>query len=145
MMRLRITAAVFLSLLMIRASAADDQKRELQKYINEIVTEVKDAETPAEKREILNDLFNDLQRSFETAKESPFVPAEDHAGIEVLQNKITDRQNELNGVNGYEMVPDERLDSFASFTLQDIEQADSTVTIGIGTLIIIILLAILVF
>jgi hypothetical protein len=38
------------------------------------VTEVREAETPEEKREILNDLFADLQESFAAAKNSPMVP-----------------------------------------------------------------------
>ncbi|HVO72555.1 MAG TPA: hypothetical protein VMT35_00915, partial [Ignavibacteriaceae bacterium] len=62
-----------------------------------------------------------------------------------LKSKMAERQSELNGRNGFNRVPDNQLDQFASFTLQDIEQADTMVTIGLGTLIIIILLAILIF
>jgi hypothetical protein len=145
MLRAKILWMIFFSLLMLKASAAGDQKKELQKYISEIVNNVKEAKTPAEKRETLNDLFMSLQKAFDAAKNSPYVPESDYSGIDILKNKIADRHDELNGINGFNRVPDNRLDQFASFTLHDIEQADSTVTIGIGTLIIIILLAILVF
>jgi hypothetical protein len=79
------------------------------------------------------------------AKLSPYVPEEDHKAIDILEAKIAERQNELNGLNGYEKVPDSQLNQFASFTLQDIEQADAVLTISLTTLLLIIILAILIF
>ena len=145
MLNIRIILTVILSFFLIQTSKADDLKKELQKYINEIITEVKEAETPDEKREILNDLFEDLQSSFSAAKNSPYVPEEDHKGIDILETKMRDRQNELNGLDGFEKVPDNKLDEFATFTLQDIEQADTIITISLTTLLLIIILAILIF
>jgi hypothetical protein len=145
MLNIRIILTVILSFFLIQTSKADDLKKELQKYINEIITEVKEAETPDEKREILNDLFEDLQSSFSAAKNSPYVPEEDHKGIDILETKMRDRQNELNGLDGFEKVPDNKLNEFATFTLQDIEQADTIITISLTTLLLIIILAILIF
>ena len=145
MLNIRIIFTVILSFFLIQTSKADDLKKELQKYINEIITEVKEAETPDEKREILNDLFEDLQSSFSAAKNSPYVPEEDHKGIDILETKMRDRQNELNGLDGFEKVPDNKLNEFATFTLQDIEQADTIITISLTTLLLIIILAILIF
>ena len=145
MLNIRIILTVILSFFLFQTSKADDLKKELQKYINEIITEVKEAETPDEKREILNDLFEDLQSSFSAAKNSPYVPEEDHKGIDMLETKMRDRQNELNGLDGFEKVPDNKLNEFATFTLQDIEQADTIITISLTTLLLIIILAILIF
>ncbi|MDO8550086.1 MAG: hypothetical protein Q7S39_08065 [Ignavibacteria bacterium] len=145
MLKLKIIFTVLLSLFLFQTSKADDLKKELQKYMNEIITEVREAETPEEKREILNDLFENLQGSFEVAKNSPLVPEEDHKGIEILYCKINERQNELNGLNGFERVPDIKLNEFAYFSLQDIEQADTLLTISLTTLLLIIILAILIF
>lgn len=145
MLNIRIILTVILSFFLIQTSKADDLKKELQKYINEIITEVKEAETPDEKREILNDLFEDLQSSFSAAKNSPYVPEEDHKGIDILETKMRDRHNELNGLDGFEKVPDNKLNEFATFTLQDIEQADTIITISLTTLLLIIILAILIF
>jgi hypothetical protein len=145
MLNIRIILTVILSFFLIQTSKADDLKKELQKYINEIITEVKEAETPDEKREILNDLFEDLQSSFSAAKNSPYVPEEDHKGIDILETKMRDRHNELNGLDGFEKVPDNKLNEFATFTLQDIEQADTVITISLTTLLLIIILAILIF
>jgi hypothetical protein len=145
MLNIRIILTVILSFFLFQTSKADDLKKELQKYINEIITEVKEAETPDEKREILNDLFEDLQSSFSAAKNSPYVPEEDHKGIDILETKMRDRQNELNGLDGFEKVPDNKLNEFATFTLQDIEQADTIITISLTTLLLIIILAILIF
>src|SRR5690606_29778906 len=145
MLKAKIIFTILFSFILIQTSKADDLKKELQKYINEIITEVKDAESPEEKRELLNDLFEDLQSAFSTAKNSPYVPEEDHKGIDELQSKITDRYYELNGLNGFEKVQDYNLNQFASFTLQDIEQADTVLTISLTTLLLIIILAILIF
>ena len=145
MLNIRIILTVILSFFLFQTSKADDLKKELQKYINEIITEVKEAETPDEKREILNDLFEDLQSSFSAAKNSPYVPEEDHKGIDMLETKMRDRQNELNGLDGFEKVPDNKLNEFTTFTLQDIEQADTIITISLTTLLLIIILAILIF
>jgi len=145
MLNIRIILTVILSFFLFQTSKADDLKKELQKYINEIITEVKEAETPDEKREILNDLFEDLQSSFSAAKNSPYVPEEDHKGIDILETKMRDRHKELNGLDGFEKVPDNKLNEFATFTLQDIEQADTIITISLTTLLLIIILAILIF
>jgi hypothetical protein len=145
MSKLKIIFTILLSLFLFQTLKADDLKKELQKYMNDIITEVREAEAPEEKREILNDLFENLQESFVIAKNSPLVPEEDHKGIDILQTKITDRQNELNGLNGFEKVPDNQLNEFATFTLQDIEQANTIITISLTTLLLIIILAILIF
>jgi hypothetical protein len=63
----------------------------------------------------------------------------------MLETKMRDRQNELNGLDGFEKVPANKLDEFATFTLQDIEQADTIITISLTTLLLIIILAILIF
>jgi hypothetical protein len=145
MLKVKTILVIFLSLMFFQTSQADDLKKELQKYINEVLTEVREAETPGEKREILNDLFDGLLKSFDAAKNSPYVPEEDHKGIDVLEKKITERYNELNGLGGYKGVQDNQLNEFAFFTLQDIEQADTAVTISITTLLLLIILAILIF
>ena len=145
MLKVKIIFTVLLTFFLMQTSQADDLKKELQKYINKIVTEVKDAEIPEEKREILNDLFEDLSKAFATAKNSPYVPEEDYKGIDLLETKINDRHSELNGLNGFERVPDSQLNQFATFTLQDIEQADTLLTISLTTLLLIIILAILIF
>lgn len=144
MLKIKITISLFISFFLIQTSRADELKQELQEYINEIITEVRETKDPEEKREILNDLFENLKKSFEAAKNSPYVPEEDHRGIDILADKINERSNELNGLNGLEKVPDGQLNDFAYFTLQDIEQAD-TIVISLSTLLLIIILAILIF
>jgi regulator of sirC expression with transglutaminase-like and TPR domain len=144
MLKMKIIISLFISFFLVQTSRADELKQELQEYINEIITEVRETKDPEEKREILNDLFENLKKSFEVAKNSPYVPEEDHRGIDILADKINERSNELNGLNGLEKVPDGQLNDFAYFTLQDIEQAD-TIVISLSTLLLIIILAILIF
>jgi len=145
MLRFKPLIIVFISLFVLNEAKADDMRKELQKYINEIITEVKEADDPEEKREILNDLFGDLQKAFAAAKNLPYVPAEDHKGINELEEMISERYDELNGLNGFTKVPDNKLNEFATFTLQSIEQADTVLTISLTTLLLLIILAILIF
>ncbi|HVO76005.1 MAG TPA: hypothetical protein VMT35_18420, partial [Ignavibacteriaceae bacterium] len=77
MIKVKLILMVIFCLALVKTSMADDHKKELQKYINEIVNDVKQAETPAEKREILNDLFSRLQKAFYAAKNSTYIPASD--------------------------------------------------------------------
>lgn len=145
MLRFNIILTFVLSIFLSSSLKADDLRKEFQKYINEIITEVKAAESPEEKREKLNILFSGLINSFDKVKEYPLVPEEDYEGLDILKEKITERYNELNGLDGFEKVPDNRLNEFASFSLQDIEQAEPVLIISLTTLLLLIILAILIF
>jgi DNA phosphorothioation-dependent restriction protein DptG len=145
MLNFRLLAACLLSFLFIQLVKADDVKAEFQKMWNDVVMAVKEAETPIEKREILNNFFDDMMEALTTAENSQLLNDEDLKGIDYLQKKITEQKNELNGLNGFEKVGDGQLNDFADYTLQEIEQADTVLTISLTTLLLIIILAILIF
>jgi DNA phosphorothioation-dependent restriction protein DptG len=145
MLNFRLLAACLLSFLFIQLVKADDVKAEFQKMWNDVVMDVKEAETPIEKREILNNFFDDMMEALTTAENSQLLNDEDLKGIDYLQKKITEQKNELNGLNGFEKVGDGQLNDFADYTLQEIEQADTVLTISLTTLLLIIILAILIF
>ena len=68
----------------------------------------------------------------------------DRAGIDRLKVTLQERQNELVGTKGYDRVPDEQLNAFSDFVVQDMEQASRTITISLVTLLLIIIIVILV-
>ena len=115
----------------------------LQKYLNETSLKVKATTDPSQKREILNESFEKMSKALDKVQSSPLVSKEDRAGINLLKASLQEKLDELAGLNGYERVSDEQLDSFSDYVVQDMEQADRTVTISLVTLLLIIIIVIL--
>jgi len=115
----------------------------LQKYLNDTSLKVKATTDPSQKREILNESFEKMSKALDKVQRSPLVSKEDRAGINLLKASLQEKLDELAGLNGYERVSDEQLDSFSDYVVQDMEQADRTVTISLVTLLLIIIIVIL--
>jgi len=126
----------------INAQTGIDAEAKFKKHINSMVNSVEKAEAPERKREILNDSFDDLIGAIEKVETMKAIPNADKKGLTTLKNDIQNKKDELNGVNGFSSVPNNNLNNFANFVQQDMEQAD-TVTIGVTTLLLIILILIL--
>ena len=120
-----------------------DGKDELKQYFSKAADEVKATENADEKREILNESFNNMSKILDKVLSSELISENDRAGIKQYKAILQEKQNELKGSNGYDRVPDAQLNNFANYVVQDMEQADSTVTISIIALILIILLVVL--
>jgi len=115
----------------------------LQKYLNETSLKVKATTDPSQKREILNESFEKMSKALDKVQSSPLVSKEDRAGINLLKATLQEKLDELTGLNGYERVSDEQLNAFSDYVVQDMEQADRTVTISLVTLLLIIIIVIL--
>lgn len=115
-------------------------KGELQKHFNDVANKVKATENAAEKRAILENSFKDLSEALDKVQSSFLVSKEDKDGIENLKVTLKENQDELAGINGYERVPDTQLNNFSSYVVQNMEQADGTITISVIALVLIILL-----
>lgn len=120
-------------------------KGELQKHFNNVANKVKATENAIEKRAILENSFKDMSEALDKVQNSFLVSKEDQDGINNLKATLKENQDELAGINGYERVPDSQLNNFSSYVVQSMEQADSTVTISVVALVLIILLAVLLF
>jgi len=118
-------------------------KGELQKHFSNIANKVKATENVAEKRAILENSFKDMSEALDKVQSSFLVSKEDQDGIENLKVTLKENQDELAGINGYERVPDSQLNNFSSYVVQNMEQADETITISVVALVLIILLVIL--
>jgi hypothetical protein len=75
--------------------------------------------------------------------EKSAVSGQDKNNLDSFKKLLTEKQDELNGVNGYEPVGNNQLDDFADYVQQDIEQADSVVTISVTTALLIIIILLL--
>jgi hypothetical protein len=115
----------------------------IHEHLAETVTEAKAADSPAEKRAILNKGLQSLSKALADVHSSPMISDEDRAGIERLAGTIYDKIDELNGLNGFEPVADADLDDFADYMMQDIEQAQR-ITLSLVALLLIILIVILI-
>lgn len=120
-----------------------DGKDELKQYFSKAADEVKSTENADEKREILNESFNNMSKILDKVLSSELISENDRAGIKQYKAILQEKQNELKGSNGYDRVPDTQLNNFANYVVQDMEQADSTVTISVIALILIIILVVL--
>ncbi len=86
-----------------------------------------------------------MSKALDKLQSTGMISAEDQVGIDGLKATLKENQDELAGINGYERVPDSQLNSFSNYVVQNMEQADSTVTISVVALVLIILLAVLLF
>jgi predicted PurR-regulated permease PerM len=120
-------------------------KGELQKHFNNIANKVKATENASEKRAILENSFKDMSEALDKVQNSFLVSKEDQDGINTLKATLKENQDELAGINGFERVPDSQLNNFSSYVVQNMEQADETVTISVVALVLIILLVVLLF
>jgi hypothetical protein len=143
-MTLRRITPIFLLIAAFAIPAIAGGKGELQKYFSDAAHKVKATDNPAEKRAILNGSLNTMSQALEIAQWSSSVSKEDVVAIDRVKATLQDKRDELSGVNGYRGVTDENLNAFSDYIVQDMEQADTVVTISLVTLLLIILLVILI-
>lgn len=113
-------------------------------YLNDTALKVQATESPVQKREILSRDLSTMVRAIETAKGSPMTSAKDAASLARISATLQEKSDELAGVNGFERVPDDELDAFATYIVQDMEQADQTITISLVVLLLIIIIVVLI-
>jgi len=142
------TAGLFITMLFFTAfqtaSAQSDKAVNMfKKHVNNVVQQVENVENPQEKRELLNTSFDKLLGSFDRVENMRVLSQADQSSLNQLRANITEKKNELNGLNGYKRVQNNQLNNFANFVQQDLEQADSTITISVTVLLLIIIILLL--
>lgn len=132
---------VMMCILAIPAYASS--KGELQKYFSDTATKVKATENPSGKRTILDESFQDMSKALDMVRGSSSISSDEAAGIDRIKASLQEKQDELAGNNGYRRVPDEQLNAFSEYVVQDMEQADAIITISLVTLLLIAILIVL--
>lgn len=129
---------------MVSPAQADVNPHErLQQHVRDVVQDVKSAQVPAVKRSILDDELRTMVGALDRIEHMTDLSEDEEAEIDALRSRLQEKIHELNGQNGYEAVPDGQLDAFADYVQQDFEQANGTITLGVGTALLIILLIVL--
>ena len=138
-----IAALVFAQPLIARVSS-ENIEDQLKNYMNEITLKVKGTEDPVQKRALLNETLRDILKAVKIVKALPSTTEREKKFLGNFEESMQAKYDELNGLNDFERVADEDLDSFTDYVLQDLEQARNYVTMGLGIFILLIILIILI-
>lgn len=114
-----------------------------KKHFNETVQEVQQTDDADGKRVILNESFNKMITALNSIESRANLTEDEYAQLNSFRSDITEKQNELNGLDGFDEIVDEDLDEFSNFSQDFMEQANRTITIGASTLVLIIILLLL--
>lgn len=139
------TRILFLSIIIMLVSALPalaSGKGEIQKYFNDASKKVKATENAADKRVILDESFNNMFNALGTVQSTGLLSKEESDGVDLFKESMKEKQDELNGLNGYERIPDSQLNDFSNYVVQDMEQA--SITISLVTLLLLAILLILI-
>lgn len=126
------------------AKADVNPHERLKQHLRDVVQKVKRAPTAAKKRALLDEKLRGMIEALSRAERMSDPSSKEAASIEILRSRLQEKLDELHGRAGYSEVPAGQLDAFADYVQQDFEQAARTVTIGLTTGLLILILLILI-
>lgn len=142
--RLTITSIILLFAVQSIAVAQSTSMTEtFKKHFNETVEKVHQTESADEKRAILNESFTKMITTLDRIESEANLTEDETAQLVSFKNDISEKQNELNGLDGFDEVQDEDLDDFSNFSQDFVEQANRTITIGLTTALLILIILLL--
>jgi len=144
---LKLLLILSISMFAVNLAIANDMnvkaENMLKDYMNETNQKVKQADMPEVKRLILNNSLTHLDNVMQEVENMPGVSKDNLAAVQAYRNKVQNKINELNGKDGYERVPDNQLNAFSNYVMQDLEQADRVLTISLTTALLVVLILLL--
>lgn len=120
-----------------------DVTETFKKHFNETVQSVQETDSADEKRAILNESFDKMLTVIDRIESRASLSDDEFAALETYKLDLTEKVNELNGLDGFDEIMDEDLDDFSNFSQDFMEQADRTVTIGITSVLLILIILLL--
>lgn len=139
----KIASALIMSFFLISAVQAQ-ATTDIKDYFSETATQVKAESDPVQKRAILESSLERMTVALGKVENSVLVSKEDRASLDGFRNALQEKQDELAGANGFNPVPNSQLNSFADYVVQDMEQADRSITISVVTALLILIIVLLV-
>ncbi|HAC16533.1 MAG TPA: hypothetical protein DCE78_11405 [Bacteroidetes bacterium] len=136
-------ATILIFALQTTAFAQSTVTETLKQHFNQTVQAVHEADNAVEKRAILNESFNKMISAIDRIETMASLTEEDSNMLNSYKDGLTEKLSELNGLDGFNEISDEDLDDFSSFSQDYLEQADRTVTIGITTVLLILIILLL--
>lgn len=122
---------------------SSDITETFKKHFNETVQAVEETDNADEKRAILNESFNKMITAIDRIESRASLTEDEIASLNSYKLGITEKQNELNGLDGFDEIMDEDLDEFSNFSQDFIEQANRTITIGVTTALLVLIILLL--
>jgi hypothetical protein len=114
-----------------------------KKHFNETVAEVHHVQSPTTKRALMNQSFIKMMTAIDKIESNAALSTEQSASLNVYKSGLMDKHSELNGLDGFNEISDEDLDEFSSYAQDYFEQANRTVTIGVTTVLLILIILLL--
>ncbi len=114
-----------------------------KKHFNETVLEVKKVTSPNEKRDLLNDSFGKMINTIDRIESQAKLDASNSKSLDSFKSGLNEKISELNGLDGFDKVGDEELDEFSDYSQDYIEQANRTITIGVTTALLVLIILLL--
>jgi hypothetical protein len=139
----RIALGVIVMMFVLVPAANAGGKESIQNYFSDTAAKVKATPDPAEKRAILHKSLQTMTKALDKVESIGLISQDDRAGVDRFKTSLQEKLDELTGDNGYERVSDVQLNAFSQYVVQDMEQADKTITIGIVTALLIVIIIIL--
>jgi len=118
-------------------------KEDIQKYFNNTACKVKATADPVQKRAILDKSFQTMSKALDRVENSGLLSQNDRAGMDRFKATIQEKQDELEGNNGFERVADANLNAFSDYVVQDMQQADRYISISLVAALLIVIILIL--
>ncbi len=140
----RITLRLIVVIVALGCAGVAFSQDRVHEYFNDTARKVQATENPIQKREILSKSLVDMTKVLDTVKNAPLTSEQDDAKLDRVKATLLEKSEELAGTNGFDRVPDDQLNAFSTYIVQDMEQADKTISIGLVTLLLIIIIIILV-
>jgi uncharacterized membrane protein len=113
-------------------------------YFNDTALKVKATESPVQKREILTKSLSDMTNMIVTVEKSSLTSEQDDINLDRVKATLQEKSEELAGTNGFDRVPDDQLNAFSTYIVQDMEQADKTITVSLVVVLLIVIIIILI-
>jgi len=139
----KVAGIIVMTCFLVHVGHAQAQEG-LQTYFSEVASKVKAMDDPAEKREVTAKSLQTMAEAVDRVQRSRMISKEDRARLEQLKATVQDKQDELAGLNGFERVPDGQLNAFVDYVVQDMEQAERTITISLVAALLIVIILILI-
>jgi hypothetical protein len=117
---------------------------DIQSYFNNTACQVKATSDPVQKRAILDNSLQTVSIALDRVESSGLVKESDRSGINRFKASLQEKQDELMGRNGSDRVSDTQLNAFANYVVQDMQQADTYMTVSLVAVLLIIIILILI-
>ena len=142
-MKARIGFGVLAMMCVLVQGAIAGGKGDLKKYFNDTACKVKATADPVQKRAILDKSFQTMSKALDRVENSGLLSQNDRAGMDRFKTTIQEKQDELEGNNGFERVADANLNAFSDYVVQDMQQADRYISISLVAALLIVIILIL--